>query len=240
VVALFAAQAIGRRLGWEYHCPHCGFDWPLLGKDGLARTLRDRVVAALLERGFKAVAPDSGELFRLEGEVEGRRAVIIQRDQVGPGRLQISLAVSHGGTLTDGERGEILGAGAKLERAIDDLVRQRLFESLSLGDGELRLALRASPVAARDMGTLLRVLAEAAPSFERVRLEVHGFERRAFARAGVPRCAYCHVDVSGTERDLVACERCSTVLHEACWEELGHCPVLGCTGREHAREREIS
>lgn len=80
---------------------------------------------------------------------------------------------------------------------------------------------------------LLELLGRIAASFERVPLRVNvlGGERQALAgMKGSPRCAYCHEDVTGAEPDLVACEKCQTVLHQGCWKDHGHCPVLGCTG----------
>ena len=69
-------------------------------------------------------------------------------------------------------------------------------------------------------------------------VQVLGGERRALrGKGGKARCGYCHDDVTGAEPDLVACDRCSTVLHEGCWTELGRCPVMGCAGRSPERRR---
>ena len=50
------------------------------------------------------------------------------------------------------------------------------------------------------------------------------------------RCALCHSDLevapellSGAE--AAKCELCGTVLHRACWLDLGRCPALACSGR---------
>jgi hypothetical protein len=69
-----------------------------------------------------------------------------------------------------------------------------------------------------------------------IQVTVLGGERFAFlGQGGKPRCPYCRVDLTGAELDLVACDRCSTVLHGPCWEELGRCPVLGCPGSSPER-----
>jgi hypothetical protein len=44
------------------------------------------------------------------------------------------------------------------------------------------------------------------------------------------RCGFCHAQVDEEALTLVACERCSALVHEACWVEHGRCPVLGCKG----------
>jgi len=90
-----------------------------------------------------------------------------------------------------------------------------------------------------DYRRLLELMAKAARSVDRVALDVNvlGGERQALSHAGKPRCAYCHEDVTGEETDLVACSSCSTVLHEACWADNGHCPLLGCTGKTPERAR---
>jgi hypothetical protein len=41
------------------------------------------------------------------------------------------------------------------------------------------------------------------------------------------RCPFCR-DPLG-ERAIVACRRCRTRLHDACWRELGRCTATGCT-----------
>ncbi|MEZ0229225.1 MAG: RING finger protein [Planctomycetota bacterium] len=67
-------------------------------------------------------------------------------------------------------------------------------------------------------------------------MKVLGGERLALAGSeGKARCAYCHEDVTGAEPDLVACEHCHTVLHADCYDELGRCPILGCTGTKPER-----
>ncbi len=74
---------------------------------------------------------------------------------------------------------------------------------------------------------------------KRVRVRVLGGTRRlVVGPRGAPRCAYCRADVTGEEPDLVACERCTTVVHAACWDEHGRCPIYGCEGRSAERGRD--
>jgi hypothetical protein len=87
--------------------------------------------------------------------------------------------------------------------------------------------------AARLARRLQRIPLEVVVLGNRTRLAFPGLSKAA-------RCAYCHADVSGEEPDLVACETCSTIAHEACWDELGRCPVMGCAGRSRERGRARS
>lgn len=74
---------------------------------------------------------------------------------------------------------------------------------------------------------------------KRVRVRVLGGTRRlVVGPRGAPRCAYCRADVTGEEPDLVACERCTTAVHAACWDEHGRCPIYGCEGRSAERGRD--
>jgi hypothetical protein len=87
---------------------------------------------------------------------------------------------------------------------------------------------------------LLGLLVKAAVAVERIPIDVRvlGSTRTALVGAkGAARCSFCHGDITGHEPDLVACGSCSTVLHEGCWADLGHCPVLGCRGRHPERAR---
>jgi hypothetical protein len=85
---------------------------------------------------------------------------------------------------------------------------------------------------------MLDALEDVARALERKRVSVRvlGGERHAFVDdSGKTRCPYCHGGLTGDEPDLVACEKCTTVLHAGCWEEHGGCPLLGCTGRRPER-----
>jgi hypothetical protein len=128
-----------------------------------------------------------------------------------------------------------------LRAAIDRAFRELKVEALVLSRGHLVARLRlTSPHAHENIPRLLDHLASMAASFDRVALSVHFLSpsvRAVAGPGGQPRCAVCHADLSGKEHDLVACERCATVLHEGCWTDCGGCPVLGCGGKERAQTR---
>lgn len=98
---------------------------------------------------------------------------------------------------------------------------------LELGRGGVVLTAQAGPLFLDAYGQLLARLARIARDFERscVTVRLLGVERHEHAR-----CGYCHADVSDEDPRLVACDRCSTVVHDECWAELERCPVAGCTG----------
>jgi hypothetical protein len=109
-------------------------------------------------------------------------------------------------------------------------------------DGRLTASVPLERLAHAESYTLLlEYLDKAARTLERVVLDVKvlGGERKALVGGahGAARCSYCHGEVTGSEPDLVACGECSTVLHEGCWAELGHCPVLGCRSKTPERAR---
>jgi hypothetical protein len=61
--------------------------------------------------------------------------------------------------------------------------------------------------------------------------------RRSIAIQPRQRCPYCRDAIASADPTPVAsCGGCATVLHEACWEELGRCPTRGC-GRDRPRVR---
>jgi hypothetical protein len=131
------------------------------------------------------------------------------------------------------------GRSATYAKRNASLVRS-LFErydvvKLAAADGELSAWARLGDLDPReDYGHVLTVLERIArDSLARRRIRVRvlgGREMSALVDRGRARCAYCHDEVSGRDAGLVACNLCSTVLHEVCWTELGHCPVLGCEG----------
>lgn len=52
------------------------------------------------------------------------------------------------------------------------------------------------------------------------------------------RCGFCHADLASEEElAAVACEECSTVVHQLCWTEHGRCPVLGGKGHSPVAAR---
>jgi hypothetical protein len=113
-------------------------------------------------------------------------------------------------------------------------------ESLVLGRGELVATLPLDALTKADCRKVLDLVVAAAKSVDRGALDVTilGGERRAFlGLGGKPRCGFCHEDLTGEEPDLVACDRCSTVVHDECWGEHGGCPVMGCPGDSPERAR---
>ena len=132
------------------------------------------------------------------------------------------------------ERERALLAKRAVRGAIDELFLVERIESLELAQGELVLLAPFFSVPPERYERLLELLDGIARSFDRTTLRVRVLRavRRALSGEHGPRCAYCHGGLSGEEEGLVACECCATVLHESCWHENGHCPVLGCIGEE--------
>jgi hypothetical protein len=105
-------------------------------------------------------------------------------------------------------------------------------------EGKLRAHVPLTELELADYPRLLVLLDRIVRAFEPVSIPVKvlGGERRALADAsGATRCSYCHDHVTGAEPDLIACAACGTVLHEACWNEHGRCPLLGCPGAKPER-----
>jgi hypothetical protein len=110
-------------------------------------------------------------------------------------------------------------------------------ESVKLQNRRLVVTIPIHRLEPTQYRSFLELTAAIAQHFDRVVVKVRalGREHRALRGPRGPRCAYCHADVTGDEPDLVACERCSAVLHDGCWQELGRCPVFGCEGRSPER-----
>jgi hypothetical protein len=124
-------------------------------------------------------------------------------------------------------------ARSEFRDEIDEIFRFTGVHKLELGNGTLAVAARVGDLTPESARSLLELLVRAARTLERVPITVRilGGERRAFLGVTThARCGYCHEDVTGTEPDLVACDRCATVVHADCWAELGRCPVIGCPG----------
>jgi hypothetical protein len=100
--------------------------------------------------------------------------------------------------------------------------------------GRLEARARVQYYTQKEFGNLLGQLEALAAILGRVHVEVHGVASPLLALEGErgPRCAYCHDALRPGEAGLLACALCSTVLHAACWEDLGRCPVLGCAGKD--------
>jgi hypothetical protein len=127
-----------------------------------------------------------------------------------------------------------------LARAIDGAFALGV-EQLLIWDGELRADVPLGKLEPAQYPELLSLLERIVGCFDpiAIRVKVLGDrELRALKGAhGEARCSYCHDHVTGDESDLVACASCNTVLHDACWQELGRCPVLGCSGSVPERGR---
>ncbi|HZV00827.1 MAG TPA: RING finger protein [Planctomycetota bacterium] len=172
-------------------------------------------------RAIVAVAADDAARFRIE-----RRGLLdwISRTlHAAPAlerRLRVAAGARERARLAERAlRGELVALFDGEQALALDLARGELavhVPFLALPDGEAYSA-------------LLRQLERVARHFDREPLVVklHGCERRALSG---PRCAYCHDGLSGEELDLVACERCATVLHRSCWHLNERCPILGCDG----------
>ena len=126
----------------------------------------------------------------------------------------------------------------QLKGDLIELFTKLPLDSARIWSGKLTATAPLSRVQLEDFRPILERLDRIAKAFERVPVKVRvlGGERRALRGAsGGARCAYCHDGITGDEADLVACELCHTVLHDECWRDLGHCPVLGCAGRDPER-----
>ncbi len=100
-------------------------------------------------------------------------------------------------------------------------------ERLAFGKGSVVLTVNASQVLVDAYGQLLARIAQIAHLVDQraVVVRLVGCERHEHAR-----CGYCHANLSDEDTRVVSCDRCSTVVHDECWEELRHCPVAGCPG----------
>jgi len=127
------------------------------------------------------------------------------------------------------------GLGQIVAQAFDELAAVEV----AIRGGELVLTADAGKLDPTSYTWALGLLQSGARFFERIPLVVKNLgERRAYADgAGRTRCAYCHDAIQGEDASLVACERCATVLHDGCWQELGRCPLLGCGSRRADGER---
>ena len=142
---------------------------------------------------------------------------------------------------TEQDRKAELAYSRGLKDAIRAAFEQHSARSFEFEDGALTVTVHCAELEPHGYASLLAALDRAAKAFDRVPIVVRALgnaSRRAFrGPEGAPRCAYCHGDLTGEEEDLAACERCHTVLHGGCWDELGHCPLLGCTGHSPERTR---
>jgi hypothetical protein len=185
-----------------------------------------------------SVAADEAPALEVKRESWGvkleKMLAIVRDDEIGDPAFDRRFIVrALPGTARDAFR-------AGLKDAVERLFAAFPVEALELGNGTLSVLLPRHDVPSISYAPILDALDAAARPFDRVGLHVRvlGGERRALrAAAGGARCGYCHETVTGIEPDLVACEKCQTVIHDACWRELGRCPVLGCRGAAPERAR---
>jgi hypothetical protein len=175
---------------------------------------------------------------RLEGALDrARRAVL---GQAGMGEVVTGDApfdaAFHLGTRDHVDAKRLLKED--LRRAIDLAFAKLRLERLSLDKGELSAEASIADLPPERWQEALVFLDRTATLVETRPLKVRclGDERLVVCdREGATRCAYCRDGVSGDEDGLVACDRCRTVVHDACWTEHGACPVLGCAGGQAER-----
>jgi hypothetical protein len=216
--------------------------------------------------GYREVETSAGERARFEGTSPSGRAVVARLARLVVGeRAEVSVAIENGtpftvtrerwlargpreptGNALFDERFRVeagparaLGAKEELVILVERLFDQHGIERLEVEPGRI-VGIR--PVSGTDAGAfreLAFALERLVPFFERRMLEVSVLRgaRRAFHASGSPRCPYCFDAIAGSELDLVACSSCATVLHDACWSDLGRCPVLGCGGKAPERAR---
>lgn len=200
----------------------------------------------------------------VRGELpDGRLAEVVlrggrQRRRIGgevdeasePTALELAVAVDRPGaadldaaTLAKVERGEapwpegwtpVPERETAARRALTQLVESYDLDQLAISGGRLR-AQRVLMLEdrLRETPRILQLLGVVARAFE-TRAEV---SVRVGSAHGSIRCSYCHGALA-PEDVTRTCERCSTVLHEGCWDELGRCPMLGCGGKASERTRE--
>lgn len=134
----------------------------------------------------------------------------------------------------------LAGITGDVKGVVESLFQAQGARRLRSDGSWLEAELLASNVDPSGYAAVLAQLETAARAFDRspIRVRVLGQVRKAVQDArGATRCALCHEGISGEEADLVACDRCHTVLHDECWRELGRCPLLGCVGRSPERAR---
>ncbi len=116
-------------------------------------------------------------------------------------------------------------------------VRRAIWRIFDFGALTLRFEGREIAVVARSSAvepTNYRpILERISATLDRKTLAVRvlGGERRASVDAkGRTRCPYCRENLTGEEPNLVACEKCKSVVHDECWKEHDGCPLAGCEG----------
>jgi hypothetical protein len=181
---------------------------------------------------LRAVLPLPAE--RGEGRGEGPRLELARRDKKPVLAKWPGVLAEH--ELKDEElaRRFLCRAGSSfdaLARVKGALLASDLdLRELRLDRGELALVLRAGRGELDRVTGLLEALDRALLAGQAVLVKAAGAEHA--------RCGFCHAELALEVLATTACDRCSTPVHELCWEEHGHCPVLGCGGaRVGARDQ---
>lgn len=176
---------------------------------------------------------------RLEGAVEKLQKHLGRREDVHTGDPAFDARFWLESTApVDGRRAL---KGRDVRRAIHGAFSRFGVDRLELRPGELTVEVDLSACPPAEWKPLLVHLDQAALLVETrlMRVRVLDGDRAAVCGAdGRLRCAYCRDGLTGEEDDLVACERCHTALHGACWDEHGGCPMLGCDGERAERPRQ--
>ena len=135
---------------------------------------------------------------------------------------------------------QALSRNAELRGAIDTLFEYGTTPEVKVSKGSYTFEVQVSSLHPDLYPSVLAVLDRVAAHFDRVKLKVKrlGGDRQALVDAsGRTRCPYCRDAIRGDEDTLTACESCSTVLHEECWDQHGGCPIFGCAGQRPGRQR---
>jgi hypothetical protein len=122
------------------------------------------------------------------------------------------------------------------------IIFERGAADLGVENGTAIVAAEATAIETSDYPGILCLLDMIARALDRKPLPVRVLGRELSAlvdESGKTRCAYCHSNLTGDEPDLCACEKCRTVVHEACWAEHGGCPLLGCGGSKLERSNLV-
>lgn len=111
---------------------------------------------------------------------------------------------------------------------------------LTIRDRKVAVTAFAYRVEPEDYMKIFEELDRIAQTFDRKKIRVRtiGSDRYAVVDpSGKTRCPFCRSNITGEEDELVVCETCHTIVHQACWKEHGGCPILGCEGRSTERAR---
>ena len=214
-------------------------------------TLLQRV-ASLLGESFRIADEDAAPLT-LSGTLDGGRRATLEvynpHNELYPVRLRVQLggalpstefhrAVYHSASNVSWPAG--IEANARFDTegraALEELFGRVGLEKVLVREGEL-VATHALPGERwSDGARALVLLGKVAQAIEPGLHTELRLDARARSTTEL-RCSYCHGDLAAAADENAPCERCGTVLHAGCWEELGRCPVLGCEGKRGERAR---